>query len=100
MGYYVNYRLSTSIPAQDLDFENEIISNYELNNNLFLDEQWEWESQEKNMRDFSKNHPDVLFQIDEEDSTGQFSRVYYMNGVMQRVVAELVYEEFDVSKMT
>lgn len=100
MGYYVNYRLSTSKPEKDLDFEDEIISRYALRSNLFIDEQFEWDTQESHMRNFSKNYPEVLFQIDEEDSTGQFSRSYYRNGLMQTIIAELIYPEFDELKMT
>lgn len=56
------------------------------------DEETSWIGCEEELKAFSLNYPGVLFQLDVDDERhSEYSREYYKDGQMQKVVAELVY---------
>ncbi|MGI9570359.1 MAG: hypothetical protein ACR2PH_11620 [Desulfobulbia bacterium] len=59
-----------------------------------------WYSYHENMIEVSKDNPDRLFQLDRDgEEKGDIERRYYKNGKYQEVKVEVVYEDFDESKM-
>jgi len=81
--------------------EEQIISNlrglnkvafYALTEYGSSDEETSWQGREEELKAFSLNYPGVLFQLDVDDERhSEYSREYYKDGQMQKVIAELVY---------
>ena len=99
MGYYTRHELEI-ISGDDYitDYKKEIgeISGY---GNCLYDS-IKWYEHEKDMRKYSKNHPNTLFKlIGEGEESGDLWHEYYLNGKMQRVKAQIIFEDFDSKKL-
>lgn len=97
MGYYTSYTLKCDnyeIISQ-LREENDH-AKYALDNNGEPRDDCKWYEHEKDLRIFSKKHPDVLFILEGEgEETGDIWKEYYKNGKMQQVVAKIVFDSFN-----
>ena len=99
MGYYTSYELEI-VKGDDgfTEYEEEIskISGY---SNLF-NETCKWYEHEEHMRTYSKQHPNTLFKlIGEGEENGDMWHKYYLNGKMQEVIPEIVFADFDETKL-
>lgn len=99
MGYYTSYSLEV-IEGDDLktDYEEEIGKEFDYGNPF--DDSCKWYEHERDMRSFSKKHPNTLFKLigDGEENGDQWHE-YYQNGKMQRCEAVVIFPEFDPTKL-
>jgi hypothetical protein len=99
MGYYTYYKLEiVSGNDSTTDYEKEIgeLSGYR---NCF-EESIKWYEHEKDMRQYSLKHPNTLFKLSGEgEESGDLWQEYYLNGKMQLVTAQIVFDDFDESKL-
>ena len=100
MGYYTRHELSI-VSGNDnfTDYEQEITdsTNY---SSLFYDS-IKWYDCEKDMKDYSKKHPNVVFCIyGEGEESGDIWKAYFQNGKMFRTKAVLQFEEFSIEKLS
>jgi len=52
------------------------------------------------MRQYSLKHPNTLFKLSGEgEESGDIWQEYYLNGKMQLVTAQIVFDDFDESKL-
>lgn len=102
MGYYTRYALK--IPRNDSLVDT--IRNKYVDAEMALSpgggtrDAIKWYNHEKDISEFSKEYPQLVFQLDgigEED--GDIWRKYFKNGKIQRVYAKLVYDEYDAKKL-
>jgi hypothetical protein len=100
MGYYTLHQLEI-VKGNDgvTDYKKEIseLSKY---NDCFSDE-IKWYEHETDMREYSLKHPNTLFKLSGEgEESGDIWAEYYLNGNMQRVIAVIVFDDFDESKLS
>jgi len=100
MGYYTRHKLEI-VEGNDYvtDYEKEIseLADY---GNCFEDE-IKWYDHQKNMVEYSKRHPKVVFKLSGEgEESGDIWTEYYQDGKMQREKAEIKVAGFDKSKLT
>lgn len=103
MGYYTSYELEINkgdgSVITNLLAENEDAA-YAIGENGESKEESKWYNHEKDLRDFSKKHPDTLFKlIGEGEESGDIWHEYYLDGKMQRCKAELVFDDYDENKL-
>lgn len=107
MGYYTNFDLHVKKPANELDDARLTADLGELFDSVYDDggliranTHAKWYDFEADMREFSENYPDLLFVVDGqgEDSTDLWL-CYIQNGKSQHIGAEIVYAEYDPTKM-
>lgn len=104
MGYYTSYTLSADTGyehlIEELREENEH-ANYAIDSNGLTAESTKWYDHQKDMRAFSKKHPEVLFTLEGigEEQPDVWVE-YYMNGKMQKVVAKVTFEPFNESLLS
>lgn len=122
MGYYTNYDLeveeqivlkpvkgvdANGLPATifvketyDVErFKRELadIAGYE---HIFGDDV-KWYGHEKDMRDYSRKYPEVVFKLKGKgEETGDLWVKYFKNGKMQSCKARIEYDPFDEKKMS
>jgi hypothetical protein len=101
MGYYTHHNLSTDSDNYELIEEfreaNEC-ARFAIDCSGDCEESCKWYSHEIDLRSFSKLHPEVLFTLKGEgEEAGDIWVEYYKNGLMQRVNAKLVFDEYDES---
>jgi|LakMenEpi03Aug12_release.lakeMendotaPanAssembly.Ray.scaffolds.fasta_scaffold51249_3 hypothetical protein len=100
MGYYTSHQLEI-VKGNDgvTDYKKQIseLSGY----NDCFDESIKWYEHETDMRSYSLEHPNTLFKLSGEgEESGDIWAEYYLNGKMQRVIAIIVFEDFDESKLS
>lgn len=105
MGYYTYY----SLEVLGTDNVDEIIdelrefsvgASYAIDNLGDSQGSEKWYDNEKDMKEFSKKHPEVLFKLkgDGEETDDNWVQ-YFKNGKTQFCMGEIVYKEFDESKL-
>lgn len=100
MGYYTSHKLSI-ISGNDgfTDYEQEITDSTDYSS--LFDESIKWYDCEKDMKAYSKKHPNVVFCIDGKgEESGDIWRAYFKNGKTFRTKAVLVFEEFSIRKLS
>ncbi len=100
MGYYTRHEL-TIISGEDynIDYEQEIADTTDYMS-LFNDS-IKWYDCDKDMKSYSKKHPNTLFCIDGEgEESGDIWKAYFQNGKMFKTKANLVFEEFSIDKLS
>lgn len=99
MGYYTRHELEIIEGGNhDIDYEAgiAIVSGY----GTPFEDEIKWYDHEKDMRAYSKKHPDTLFKLSGEgEESGDIWAEYYQNGLMQRCKAQIVFDDLDKSKM-
>jgi len=107
MGYYTNFVLSTNT---DGDRHKEIIADLRSDDNKnayfgltpdgFTNEPIKWYDAEKDIIEFSKKYPDVLFTLYGDGESGDDHWICYIqNGKSQHCNGEIVYPPYDPEKM-
>lgn len=108
MGYYTYFELYIIDNGSDLsdsdiyaDLFNQIPdADYYLDELGETNEAGKWYSHSKDMAEFSKLHPDVLFKMSGEgEETGDIWDEYYRNGKRQLCMATLSFDPFDERKL-
>jgi hypothetical protein len=100
MGYYTQYALETLQGGDsNIDYQKELCDM--LDDKTLFDEQTKWYSHDEDMKTFSIKYPKVLFLLhgfgQEDDDKW---RAYYYNGECKdRIEAEIVFKEFDLTKL-
>ncbi len=99
MGYYTRHELEI-VDSNDYvtDYKKEIseIADY---TSLF-NESCKWYDHEKDMRAYSKKHPNTVFKLSGEgEETGDLWHEYYLNGKMQRANAIITFDKYDANKL-
>lgn len=94
MGYYTNYELETVSGADyETDYEQEVTD--QVGYRPFECET-KWYSFEKDMREVSKKHPNVLLKLSGEgEENGDLWEAYFLNGKMQMCKAKIEYDAFN-----
>ncbi len=99
MGYYTRHELEIlEGENHEINYAAEIaiVSGYGDN----FDDCIKWYDREKDMRAYSKKHPDTLFKVSGEgEESGDIWAEYYQNGLMYRCKAQIVFDDLDKSKM-
>ena len=99
MGYYTRHELEViegehSLIAE-LVGENEEAA-YAIDEDGSAEESCKWYDHEKDMRAFSKKHPEALFRVSGEgEESGDIWAEYYRAGKMQACKAKIVIPEFN-----
>lgn len=99
MGHYTSFQLEV-IKNQDpdIDYEQEIADQVDYNP---FKNSCKWYDSEKDMREFSKKYPDVLFKLSGQGETNEdMQEVYFLDGKMQMCPAIITYDKFDEAKLT
>lgn len=103
MGYYTSYRLE--VIEGDPDLIRQLRDECEDAHAAFdddgnYDDRIKWYNSDTDMDKFSKKHPEALFLLEGEgEESPDFWRQYWQNGKCQNIAGEIVYEEFDKTKM-
>lgn len=95
MGYITSYDISATpgLPEVQIALEESDFA-------YALEDSCKWYEHERDMREFSKKFPDVLFKLyGEGEEAGDIWRKYFKNGKMQSCHAQITFEPFDESKL-
>lgn len=100
MGYYTRHELEV-VKGNDYvtDYKKEIseLAGY----GDCFDDSIKWYEHEKDMREYSKKHPNVIFKLSgESEESSDIWVEYYKNGKMQIEKAKIVIGDFDDSKLS
>jgi len=107
MGYYSNFELKVGVGHLN---ESDIIDDLREHNqdaHKALDdcgqtqEPTKWYDMDKDMKEFSKKYPEVLFEMRREGESGGDDQCnyYFRNGKMQECWVHLTFPDFDPDKM-
>lgn len=113
MGYLTTYQLKWDVKKfQSKTTWDEISTEIELRQDAGTDffyavdsngrssDSCKWYDHEKDLAEFSKIYPDVLFQLSGEgEESGDIWKKYFVNGKMQRCPVEMTFEPFDETKL-
>lgn len=108
MGYYTSYSLEIKGVESDIERHAVITSlrascedaQYALDERGDVMESCKWYSWEKDMRDFSKRYPHLLFRLHGDgEETGDIWDAYFKAGKCQKAKAEIKIAEFDKRKL-
>ena len=96
MGYYTRFELEV-ISDGDYETDYEEVVREQVNYNPFIEET-KWYDFEKDMREVSKQHPNVLFELSGEgEENGDLWKAYFKDGKMQMCKAKIEYDDFNES---
>ncbi len=111
MGYYTSYSLSWDCSKSKTvwgDISNKIKSLQNDGKNFFRGvndfgesvDSCKWYSHEKDVAEFSKLFPDVLFELEGEgEDSGDIWKKYFLNGKVQVCNAKVTFAAFNKSKL-
>ena len=81
----------------ETDYEGAVIEQVDYNP---FDEKTKWYDFEKDMREVSKQHPNVLFELSGEgEETDDLWKAYFKDGKMQMCEARIEYDNFDEAQL-
>ena len=97
MGYYTYFTLTDLKGGNpEINYEELVAETFGID---FFDSQ-KWYDYEKNMIEFSRNHPDVLFLLERNNKeSNDFWKHYFKNGKSQFCRGEIVYDTYDETKL-
>ena len=108
MGYYTEYNLK--IEGCDFEKATEVIeelressdgAEYALNEVGESAENCKWYDHQKDLKEFSKKYPDLVFELNGEgEESGDIWKKYFQNGKVQLCNAVIVFPEFDPRKLS
>ncbi|EKT4500965.1 hypothetical protein JE943_000947 [Flavobacterium psychrophilum] len=91
MGYYTRHKLTIIDGEDNINYEQEIADSTTDYSSLF-DDSIKWYDCEKDMKEYSKNHPNVVFCINGEgEESGDIWKAYFQNGKMFKTEAKLMF---------
>lgn len=99
MGYFTRYDLDIlGNNSEYIDHEGNIIKFTNGDANFYY--QIKWYDHEKNIKEYSKLHPQIVFKLfGEGEENGDSWIKYFMNGKMQICKAQITYDDFDIKKL-
>jgi flavoprotein len=108
MGYCTCYSLSLKSVDQDeaytiledlaKDCED---AKYALDDEGKTNESVKWYDHEKDLKEFSKKYPEVLFELSGEgEESDDIWKKYFLNGKVQLCSAQIIFPEFDPRKLS
>lgn len=104
MGYYTKYKLEIN-DSNKIDIIKELIeyyheASYAINEDGSLYDETKWYDHESDLKDFSKNYSNILFELSGEgEESGDMWKKYFKNGKMQESYARIEFDEFDENKL-
>ena len=103
MGYYTSHELDVETGEHELIAElvnnNEDIA-YAIDEDGESQESCKWYRHEKDLRAFSKKHPEALFKLSGEgEESGDIWIEYYKDGKMQRCKGKITFDEYKESEL-
>ncbi len=99
MGYYTVHELTIIGDGHAMDHA-EGIDLLAGSAGLFEGEPMKWYDHEKDMRAYSKGHPDIIFKLYGEGEESEDMWVeFYKNGKMQHCKAKITFDDFDEYKL-
>jgi len=94
MGYYTKYSLE--IPGcKDYDIIEQHEQNLADKYYACFDDMITWYDHEKDMIEYSKNYPDILFLLEGKDDNGKQWKLYVKNGKSQTIHPKIIWAEFN-----
>lgn len=95
--------LALAAVEKELNFEKNIdiqkVVSDKIGYNPF-EEETKWYNHENDMREISKQFPDVIFQLNGEgEESGDIWVKYFVNGKMQTASAKITFDGFDQKKL-
>lgn len=109
MGYYTDYGLSIIRSGYDREKTNGLIkefreenenAKYAINDDGDCDNSCKWYDHEKDLKEFSLKHPNVLFKLEGTgEESGDEWKLYVQAGHSQVCRGRIVFDEFDESKL-
>lgn len=106
MGYYTNYSLNLHNKTDEQykaiveRLRDKEVIDYALDEHLETFREAKWYEAEEDLREISKEFPEVLFELHGEgEEVGDIWNRYFKNGKVQRCHAEIVIPPFDESKL-
>ena len=107
MGYHTYYSLDVTIPKKvkrhnyiELLRNEYKVAQYAFDSNGEFGDSTKWYNHEKDLKEFSKKHPKVLFTLSGEGEENEdMWKKYFLNGKMQVARAEITFDPFDKSKL-
>lgn len=98
MGYYTRFELAV-ISGGDYETDYEEAVREQVDYNPF-DDETKWYDFEKDMREVSKQHPNVLLELSGEgEENGDLWKAYFKDGKMQMCKAHITYDNFDEAQL-
>lgn len=98
MGYYTRFKLEV-VSGGDYETDYEEVVSEQVDYNPFSDET-KWYSFEKDMKEVSRQHPKVVFELSGEgEEAGDLWKAYFKDGKMQMCKARIEYDNFDEAQM-
>ncbi len=98
MGYYTTHSLDLEGAGDEFDNiiadlrENNECAEYALDENGDAEESCKWYDSSKDLKEFSKKYPDVLFTLHGEgEEPGDLWNEYFKNGKNQHCAGEITY---------
>jgi hypothetical protein len=106
MGYYTDYELEIEGNGPIYDKLMEKAHDIELAYSRSVEEvlrnglmEVKWYSHEDDLREVSKDWPNVMFMLNCRGEDGRMWRVYSRNGVAQKVDGRMVFDEPDLDRL-
>lgn len=104
MGLYTDYKLKILEGDSSLIeiFLNECISGnakLAITVNGKTNETCKWYEHDEDLLDFSKKHPNAVFELYGDGEENALYKKYYKNGKMQLAPAIISFDEYDPSKL-
>jgi len=105
MGYFTSY----SLEIKPDDLSNKIIAQlrddsegakYAFDDDGDCQEDIKWYDHERELKEFSSEHPNKLFILrGEGEDPGDLWIKYFKEGKVQKAIAKITFDEFDESKL-
>jgi hypothetical protein len=107
MGYYTSYNLDVHKGnkgiweiLENLSHDDFAGLEYAVYSDGECVDSVKWYDHEADMKELSKQFPDIVFQLHGEgEEAGDIWYKYFKNGKMQECHAKITYDEFDESKL-
>jgi hypothetical protein len=99
MGYYTRYDLEILQGGDsNIDYKKELCNMVEYEH--LFDDDCKWYEHHEDMKTISKKYPKVLFLLHGDGNEyGDMWRKYYRDGKTTKIEAEIVFKEFDLTKL-
>lgn len=99
MGYSTRYELNV-IGESDPEIPHEVVIAKIVDYTYLFEDACKWYDHDKDMREYSKKYPDLVFELSGEgEEAGDLWVKYYKDGLLQVCNAQITFEPFDPLKL-